>query len=73
MSATRKPITEKTCRISRDAVTGETIRVELDAVQRAYERIHATIDRNMLGLSGVECERLVQRLQELLCGMVKHT
>lgn len=73
MSLRKRIIREKTERRSVDAVTGETIVVRLDAVQLALERVHQTLDSHMLTMTQAEQHRLVERVHELLAGMVPHT
>jgi hypothetical protein len=69
----RKPIRPRTVRVRRDPVTGELETTVLDSVQRAYERVHAAIDREMLQLDAPARERLAARVVDLAEGMRPHT
>lgn len=73
MGRASKPITEKTHRRVENPVTHEIEVTILDGVQKALERIHQTLDREMLPLSNDDCGRLVERVRTLLDGMVPNS
>lgn len=73
MGRTKKIIRDRSVRCWEDPVTHEVHELVLDNVQKAFERVHQTIDGQMLKLSAVEQIRLVDKIHELLTGMVPHT
>ena len=73
MALTKKLIVEKSERRWVDPVTQEMHVLQLDATQRALERVHASLDREMLKLSSEECQRLVGGVLDLLAGMVPNS
>ncbi len=68
----KKIICEKTERVWKDPVTNQMVVLKLDAVQKALERVHQALDREMLKLSTDEQSRLVAGVLDLLAGMVPH-
>ena len=73
MGVRKKPIVEKTERRWVDPVTNEFHVLKLDAKQKALERVHAALDREMLQLSTEDNAWLVAGVLDLLAGMVSHT
>lgn len=69
----KRPIKTRDERVYRDPVTHEIVRIRLDAVELARQRVHAEIDRVMMPLTPAECERLARELVEMCRGMVPHT
>lgn len=60
-------------RVSENPVTHELEVTRLDAVQLAFERVVACLDRERLHLSAAECVTLVDRVAAALVEMVPHT
>jgi hypothetical protein len=68
----RGDIVEPTHRTSQDAVTGEVVRVELDAVQVAYERVRQVYDQWRMGMSPGDLERLADAVMVMTMESRRH-
>ena len=69
----KSPLRKRTVRVRQNPVTHQLEVTVLDAVQQAFERIDATINREMLKLDAPARERLATRVVELAEGMLPHT